>query len=82
MENFEEVITSDESADIPQPAESVAEPAVETAAEPAAETAYRGAGAGRKESPYANSPYVMQHPVQESPRREKKPAKPKKKPTS
>jgi len=31
--------------------------------------AYRGAGAGRKESPYANSPYVMHHaPQQEEPR--------------
>jgi len=26
--------------------------------------AYRGSGAGRRESPYANSPYVMQHPQQ------------------
>ena len=25
-------------------------------------SAYRGAGSGRKESPYANSPYVMNHP--------------------
>ncbi len=30
-------------------------------------TAYRGAGAGRKESPYANSPYVAWQPQQEQP---------------
>ena len=30
-------------------------------------TAYRGAGAGRKESPYANSPYVTWQPQQEQP---------------
>ena len=28
--------------------------------------AYRGTGAGRKESPYANSPYVMDHQTQQS----------------
>ena len=64
MENFEEINVSDESADIPQDAEPIAEPAVETVAEPAAETVYRGTGAGRKESPYANSPYEMNRPYQ------------------
>ena len=29
---------------------------------PPQESAYHGTGAGRKESPYANSPYVMNHP--------------------
>ena len=27
------------------------------------DTSYYGAGSGRKESPYADSPYVLQHPV-------------------
>ena len=40
-----------------QPAEIPQQPYVPQA-EPAA---YRGAGSGRKESPYANSPYVMNH---------------------
>ena len=53
-----------------------------------APTVYRGAGAGRKESPFANSPYVMHHsqprqePVYETPKPEyipeKKPRKGKK----
>ena len=30
-------------------------------AEPQTQTAYRGAGVGRKESPFADSPYVMNH---------------------
>ena len=56
---------------------------------------YRGAGTGRKESPYANSPYVMHHaprqescppyepycqePQHEAPRKPKAPKAPKKK---
>ena len=53
-------------------------------------TAYHGAGAGRKESPYANSPYVMNQPPQQEyqyqyqpqteppqkPKKERKPRKP------
>ena len=59
------------------------EPAEEAAAEP---TAYRGMGTGRKESPFADSPYVMHRspeepaqpyirlprPEEEAPRRKKK----------
>ena len=59
------------------------EPAEEAAAEP---TAYRGMGTGRKESPFADSPYVLHRspeepaqpyirvprPEEESPRRKKK----------
>ena len=47
---------------------------------------YRSAGTGRKESPYADSPYVMNHPPQQEysyqppqppkPKKEKKPGKP------
>ena len=73
MENFETSNIPNEN--MQQPVEPAAEPQVETAAE---ETTYRGSGAGRKESPYANSPYVMQHPVKETPGREKKAPKQKK----
>ena len=62
------------------PQEPAEEPAVVIAEEPAAEepvaTVYRGNGAGRKESPFANSPYVMNHsqprqePVYEAPKPE------------
>ena len=38
------------------------------------ESGYRGSGAGRKESPFADSPYVMNHQPEEAPKRE--PAKP------
>ena len=78
MENFDELNVSGETADLQEPAEPVAEPVAEPAAEPKAETAYRGTGTGRKESPYANSPYVMQHPVQEAVKQPRKSAKPKK----
>ena len=70
MEPFENEIPEipQEPAD-EQPAVPVEEPAEEPAPaqEPVpdpqpAPAAYRGAGAGRKESPYANSPYVMHHP--------------------
>ena len=61
-----------------QPAEPAAEPVAEAAAgQPAAETVYRGAGAGRKESPYANSPYVMQHSAPVEPKQRKTPKTPK-----
>ena len=82
MENYEESNLFHENDNIPQNEETVAEPAAETASEPvtepAAETVYRGTGTGRKESPYANSPYVMQHPVPEMPKRRKKAPKAKK----
>ena len=55
---------------IPRPV--VAEPA---APQPAA---YRGAGAGRKESPYANSPYILQHQPPEEPVSRPEPQKPQK----
>ena len=54
-------------------AEPVAEPQTASAAEPVVEAAYRGAGTGRKESPYANSPYVMQHTASETPKPRKTP---------
>ena len=38
------------------------------------ESGYRGTGTGRKESPFANSPYVMNHQEEEAPKYE--PAKP------
>ena len=39
-------------------------------------TVYRGAGTGRKESPYADSPYVMQHQAPaEAPQKQPKPKK-------
>ena len=38
--------------------------------EPVEESAYRGSGAGRKESPFMDSPYVMNHPPQEEPRQQ------------
>lgn len=68
----------EQNAEVSEPAASEAEETAEAAAEeiPAepAPTVYRGAGAGRKESPFANSPYVMQQrpgqpeqpPVQEA----------------
>lgn len=73
----------------PQPApEEVTppQPQQEPQSEPE-QSAYHGAGAGRKESPYANSPYVMNQPQQEyqyqpqteppvKPKKEKKPRKP------
>ena len=63
-----------ENNDIPQgnehteiPAESVQETPVQTEKEPevyaptSENSTYRNAGVGRKESPFANSPYVMNH---------------------
>ena len=38
----------------------------ETPEAPEETTVYHGAGAGRKESPYADSPYVIQHPQEHS----------------
>ncbi len=63
-------------------------PASQEPAVPPQPAAYHGAGAGRKESPYANSPYVTQQPPRQEyhyqpqtqppvkPKREKKPRKP------
>jgi len=76
MENYEQTDFSNENPEAEQPAAPAAEP--QTASEPVVDTAYRGTGSGRKESPYANSPYVMQHPVPENPKRDPKPAKVKK----
>ena len=44
--------------------EPIAEIPAEAEPVPEEPTVYHGAGAGRKESPYADSPYVMQHPAQ------------------
>ena len=75
MEKFETSDFSNENMETEQPAAPEAEIRTETAAE---ETAYRGNGTGRKESPYANSPYVMQHPAADAPVRERKAPKQKK----
>ena len=62
MEPFE----NNESIDWEENVESVPEEPVIPQPEPEpAPTAYHGAGTGRKESPYANSPYVMNHPREE-----------------
>ena len=52
----EPVIVSRDSAPAPQ------EPAPQNTSQP---TTYRAAGTGRRESPYANSPYVVNRPGQE-----------------
>ena len=50
---------------IDENAEAPAETAEEPSAQPENAGVYRGRGAGRKESPFADSPYVLQHkPVQ------------------
>ena len=79
MEHYEEFEVKEEIAETSASVEPAAESAVESAAQPAAETAYRGTGTGRKESPYANSPYVMQHPApaEPKPRKVKKEKQPK-----
>ena len=75
MENYEEIEAKEEITEASTAAEPVdepaAEPVAEATAESTAETAYRGTGAGRKESPYANSPYVMQHPAPAEPKQRK-----------
>ena len=68
MENFETSDLSNENIENQQ----TVMPEAESQEEVAEETVYRGSGAGRKESPYANSPYVMQHPASEASVREKK----------
>ena len=70
MENYEQNPFYEENENMQEPAAEApaVEPAVE--AEPAAPNPYRGAGSGRKESPYADSPYVMNRPAEEAPRRE------------
>ena len=68
MENFEKDlresgIPEEEPVIAEQPVQEEAVPVCQ--AEPAPEipeTAYRGSGSGRRESPYANSPYEMQQP--------------------
>ena len=75
MENYEQTNFSNEDLHTEEPAA----PAPDPQSEPeVAESAYRGAGRGRKESPYANSPYVMQHPAPEPVKRTPRPGKVKK----
>ena len=71
FENDEFQPESENPQPTPPAAETTAEPASEPAAEPQPQytsqpnpSAYHGAGAGRKESPYANSPYVMNYQPQ------------------
>ena len=62
LENETETPQPDAEEAVPQPEQA---PSAQPQEEPQ-QTAYHGTGAGRKESPYANSPYVMdQHPQQE-----------------
>ena len=56
----------------PMPESVPAEPIAETVETPEIPTAYHGVGTGRKESPYADSPYVMHQP---EPRQEPAPKK-------
>ena len=58
FENNEINDWEDEAQSLPE------EPAIQPEPEPAP-TAYHGAGTGRRESPYANSPYVMNQPREE-----------------
>ena len=97
MDTFENNDPSTEFDEVPAQ-EPAAEPVIEEAVpeEPAAPLSqpapqpepysYRGTGTGRKESPYANSPYVMPHQTQEQshyqyqpqpemPKQQKKPKK-------
>ena len=62
MENFEyEELTEQIPEEEPVPAEQVPEAEPAPVQEPPV-TAYRGGGSGRRESPYANSPYEMNQP--------------------
>ena len=79
----EPIPSEPQAADAPVEETIPEEPA---AAVPASESemtdsaAYRGVGAGRKESPYANSPYVMHHaPEAAAPTPPKQPKQPKQK---
>ena len=53
MENFEQEELRQEPVEQEMPKQEQAEPSIQQP--------YHGAGAGRKESPFANSPYVMNH---------------------
>ena len=79
MDTFEnmEFSENDPQEQQPQPLE---EPEAQHEPMPQQDTAYHGSGAGRKESPYANSPYERM-PQFEEPYRyqpQPKPQKPKK----
>ena len=67
---FEEVSAEEIPADAVTPEETAAEeiPAAEEIAEaqPEQPTTYRGVGTGRRESPFADSPYVIQHQTEET----------------
>ena len=56
MENYEkdELWCEAPEQEVPEQEQPVYE-------EPAVQQPYHGAGAGRKESPFANSPYMMNH---------------------
>ena len=56
----EEPVVPQPIADMPAQEEHAAPRGAESVQE--APAAYRGAGSGRRESPYADSPYVMNHP--------------------
>ena len=60
MENFEKDELWQEEPRLENPVQE--QPLQET---PAAQQPYHGAGTGRKESPFANSPYMMNHPQPE-----------------
>ena len=67
----EEHLPEQEMSEIPQPEQVVQEPESAPAEyqEPVAEHMYRGTGVGRKESPFADSPYVVNpQPVRQQPR--------------
>ena len=61
LENETETPQPDAEEAVPQPEQA---PSAQPQEEPQ-QTAYHGTGAGRKESPYANSPYVMDQPPQQ-----------------
>mgnify|MGYP003317592908 CR=1 FL=1 len=62
MEPYE----NEEYTPSPEPQEPVSEPVSEPAPQMPQYGTHHSAGTGRKESPYANSPYVRQEPRQES----------------
>ena len=64
MENYEEQNFSSEN----EPMEKDENPQPSRYEVP--ESGYRGTGSGRKESPFADSPYVMNHSEEETPKRE------------
>ncbi len=65
MEENKDLFTPEEPGnDIPEEVTGQ-EPEIQASQEPA--TTYRGAGIGRRESPFADSPYVIRHQEQEQP---------------